>query len=272
MDHDADTLSEADYMMPKVAPGSLFPPRIVRAFYFEPRSFRILPPLPIIWNLMARQLDDKSQQHVRGKMTRGVRAYIPYIPSRTVLLFLHLLWLPDSFQSNTSFDTLARHVLSQKGLDLDSDRPYWPRRQLEFYSHVFGMTHGDFPFEWVDTGLIIHNLEDRKGRLLRCEWYRHHLFWSDSTGSHEDHPQRRNSNRHFEDLSLAYIIGKLRNGGQLVDEEETHKWGERVLEPGDLLQEQEEQAQLLGTSTDYRAPSQYFLRMRQPVKARIKFE
>jgi hypothetical protein len=266
---DADTLSEADYMMPKVAPGGLFSTTITRALYFEPKSFKSLPPLPIIWNLMAKHLDAKSQKNVRQKTARGTQMYIPYIPSRKVALYIHLLWLPDSFVSNSSFDTLARYILLQKGLD--SDRP-WPRRQLDFYSHVFGMTHGGFPFEWVDTGLIIHNFEARKSRLLRCEWYQEHLFWSDgvSTNEHEHHEPHRNPNRHLEDLSLAYIIGKWRNGGQLlVDEEETRKWGERVLDPGDLVQEQEQQAQL---GPDYRAPSQYFLRMSKPMKARIQFE
>lgn len=264
---DASTLSEADYMMPKVAPGGLFSTNITRAFYFEPTSFVSLPPLVVIWNLMRKQLDDKSKQNVKQKITRGRQVIIPYIPGRMVALFVHLLWLPDSFESNSSFDTLARYILSQKGLD--SDRP-WPRRQLEFYSHVFGMTHGDFPFEWVDTGLIIHNLKARKSRLLRCEWYQEHLFWSGTSGSsNDDHAPLGNPNRHFEDLSLAYIIGKWRNGGQLVDEEETRKWGERVLETGDLVKEQEQQDQL---GPDYRAPNQYFLRLPKPVKARIIFE
>lgn len=253
-------------MMPKVAPGGLFSSNITRAFYFEPTSFKSFPPLVVIWNLLRKQLDDKSKENVRETDTRGRQVIIPYIPGRLVALFIHSLWLPDSFESNSSFDTLARHILKQKGLD--SDRP-WPRRQLDFYSHVFGMTHGDFPFEWVDTGLIIHNLQARKSRLLRCEWYQEHLFWSSDSNRDDDHAPHGNPNRHFEDLSLAYIIGKWRNGGQLVDEEETRKWGERVLETGDLVKEQEQQAQL---GPDYRAPRQYFLRLFKPVKARVLFE
>jgi hypothetical protein len=262
---DADTLSEADYMMPKVAPGGLFSTNITRAFYLEPKSYESLPPLPMIWYLMAKQLDVKSKTNVKQKITRGRKVYIPFLPSRRVALFIHLLVLPDYFEFNSSFDTLTRYILSQKGLT--SDRP-WPRRQLEFYSHVFGMTHGKFPFEWVDTSLIIHNLEAKKSRLLRCEWYEEHLFWSDRNDN-KDRGSHRNPNRNLEDLSLAYIIGKWRNGGKLVDEEETRKWGERVLEPGDLLEEQEQQAQL---GPDYRAPSQYFLRLSKPMKVRTKFE
>jgi hypothetical protein len=61
-----------------------------------------------------------------------------------------------------------------------------------------------FPWQWISTTLMVHNLQSEAARVLRCSWYDAHLYWgSDSVV--ED----------TEDLSLAYLIGKQRLDGSI---------------------------------------------------------
>jgi len=51
-------------------------------------------------------------------------------------------------------------------------------------------------------GLLAHDFRMEESRRLRCSWYDEYLYWG--------------SNRNAEELSLAYVIGKMRIEGRIA--------------------------------------------------------
>jgi hypothetical protein len=59
-----------------------------------------------------------------------------------------------------------------------------------------------YPFQWLLMSVMIHDLQMDEARLFRCAWYDEHLFWSQSG--------EKNTRHGTEQLSLAYLIGRLK--------------------------------------------------------------
>jgi hypothetical protein len=249
MDHDADTLTEADYMLAKIAPGSLFSAAVEKLFYMEPALFISLPPLKVIWYVMTKGMDVGSRRV--GFFSTAEQKWIDPTPGRHVAFFAHNFQLPEEVSEANSLDTMTKFILKQKGLQAEH---MWPHRQLEFYEDIYQLSGGRFSFEWIDTFLLIHNVQSKRSRLLRCQWYEEHLFWSEGAGS-QSLPKREGRNRNLEELSLAFTIGKGRMEGKMVPG--AIGWGDRIVDPslGDTREESTTQ-------------TEYFLRLHKPMKAR----
>ena len=209
-----------------------------------------LPPLQVIWFLLNKSLDAKSQKARTTRVMRsgtsiGKSVGLPPTPARHVALFAHNYGISHVDLEERQAGAIARFVLEQKGQGPERD---WPRRQLEFYDHALEM----YPFRLVDTFLVIHNLQSNRSRRLRCEWYEEQLFWS-----HED-----DRNRDLEDLSLAFVLAKWRKQQRLIPLDDT--WGERIVDPtkGDVVDPDP-----YGPS-----PSQYFVKLHNPMKARKRYQ
>jgi hypothetical protein len=253
---DTDTMTEADYMMPKIVPGNFFGGNVTKAFYVEPTLVYSLPSLQIMWYLMAKQLDAKKQKGRTTRVTRsgtsvGELVELPVVPARHVALFTHSFGLPEPLSSEISMDAVAKFVLAQKGQG--SERSLWPRRQMQFYDNALERSR----VQLVDTFILIHNLESDRSRRLRCEWYEEQLFWSNDQDGR---------NRDLEDLSLAFVLARWRTENRLVPAvDDDDIWGERIvdLSKGDKVE-------IIETATES-PPSQYFVRLHKPMKARRQY-
>jgi hypothetical protein len=247
------SLTEADLMLPKIVPRTLFGENITRALYIEPQHFKSLPSLPVVWFLLSKQLDEKAIAK------KG-------LPSRITSLFAHNFELTGTMEEILSFDGLFKYILKQKRLDQDRDSA-WPRKQINFYDHILAMSEGKFAFQFIDTALIIHDFRSDRSRRLRCEWYREHLMWSDDID--QSFP-----NRDLEDMSLAYMFGKWRMDKRLFPDLE-QRMGDRIIDPsrGDSFNEDlhySGQGNYLPT-TKNSLPTEYYLRTHDALKARIKY-
>ena len=298
----ADGISEPDAILPKIAPGTLFGDSVERAVYIEPKHFRALPPLRVIWYLVRNQLDATPNQQLKmqrvldreAMITRKEESPLSF-PYRHNAFFAHNLLVPENLRlvpKDDFFDTddphhhiddldaVTKHILAQKGLDEVYE---WPRRQLEFYHTVQQMTNGRFQFEWVDTALIIHKLKSDRSRRFRCEWYEEHLFWAGDSTSSSSYPSF-GTNRNLEDLGLAFVLGRWRYQGRLVQPVDptfgdsgydsryssmsTKVWGERMVEdPYSEMTAGGGQDEAGGNHTQ----CEYYVRIQKPMKSRIQY-
>lgn len=226
---DSESLSEADYMMLKIVPGTFFSSNVTKAFYIEPDHLHSLPALNVLWFLMAKGLDTKKRK-AKGKT----------IPARHNALLTYSFNVPEDNVAN--MDALARFVL---GLKNQGSERIWPRRQLRFYE----LALESMDYRPIDTLFLIHNLESDRSRRLRCEWYEEQLFWSDDD----------KRNRDLEDLSLSFVMARWRFENRLVPFDD-EKWGERIVDPskGDSVEIRDQ-----GSSQ-----SQYFIKLHRPMEVR----
>ncbi len=248
--NDDDTsLSEADYLFPKLSPRPFFAQNVTKSMFLEPWDYGNFLPLTVIWFLLAKQMDAKKLDERVKRVQRSGTSVSDYVtfppePARHVALFLHSLGIPSSLIESSPMEAIALFLLKKKGLALDR---VLPLRQLEYYD--FAKTRYDF--EIPDSYMLIHNLDSDRSRRLRCEWYEEHLFWS-----------TQQNNRDLEDLSLGYVLGRWRAEQRLVSNDEySERWGHRIVDiaKGDLLD--------VSNSSEYQ-PSQYFVKFHPPAKFR----
>ena len=144
-----------------------------------------------------------------------------------LLLLIIIIFATKSFSFN--IDEVA---------DFASDTSV-PKKQIDFYRQVSHLVQSselghkyDFPFQWVSMTLLVHDFTMEQSRQFRCDWYNEYLYWG-------------SSNRHFANLSLAYLIGKMlikgTIGKPLKNNEEDHSWRPFLIDnDSKLLSEQEE--------------------------------
>ncbi|KAG7369834.1 hypothetical protein IV203_027580 [Nitzschia inconspicua] len=216
-----NSLSEADYIMPKIAPSNLFSSQLSKAAYLEPQHMTSIPPLQILCFLMAKRLDASS---IPAKLVhrKGHTVILPAVPERHIMLMGHTFdfFLPEVSDPNY-MSHLAKLVLSQKGQGIIDDLSVTTRQLQAYTKSLQWQKEKMIPFEPVDSYLLIHNLRYKQSRQLRCHWYEEQLFWS-----------MGRENRDLEDLSLAFVMHRWRRQFWLdtpsIPEIE-ERWGERML-------------------------------------------
>ena len=274
VDKDENSLSEADYMMPKIMPESIVSDGVVKTFYLEPQHFEVLPSLQIIWFLMRRQLDAKARPTVTvpgGK--QGM------VPSRHIDLFTHTYntTMMQSHPLQAEYITdAAKFILNQKGDMTREDGNFFHNnnnnRQFEVYSKSITWQNAHekrSEFQLVDTTLMIYSVDSVLSKRLRCEWYEEHLFWNN-----------RSSNRNLEELSLSYVLHRWRRRKRLLTlpNEDTLSWGEMIMlsESGQttsFLPNHEKQYVLHEEEkgNKFLEENQHFVKLHNPLKARKQY-
>lgn len=249
-DDDEVSLSEADLLFPKLSPRPFFSGSVTKSMYIQPgRKLTNLPPLPIIYFVLSKQLDAKKVEgRIRYVKRSGtsvvVPVTVPHTPPRHVALLTHSLGLPQELVESGSIQSLAKFLLKKKNMPFTNRT--LPLRQAQYYD--FCKTE-QYDMEFVDTFVLIHNLESDRSRRVRCEWYEEHLFWAD----------RHHSNRHLEDFSLAHVLGKWRAEQRLQSNDDwNEEWGERIVDQakGDLVD-----VSSISASSGLLQPSQFFVKI-----------
>jgi hypothetical protein len=247
VDQDETSLSEADYMMPKITPGSFVGKNITKALYMEPQHLKTLPPLQVVWYLMSRQLDARAVPTREG-YKKGQLVNLPPIPEKHITLFGHLLNVSAAhldMSKPTYMSKFAEFALRQKGRNTQS---VWQKQQIQAYSKSVKWQDQIGDFRPVDTFLVIHNLGYKRSLKIRCEWYDEQLFWG--------------NNRDLEDLSISYVMYRWRLKEWLQwkvvmadkeSDEASQVWGEQMMDE---------------PIADMSSSSQYFVKLYKPMKAR----
>ncbi|MGK3753319.1 MAG: hypothetical protein ACI8RD_005626 [Bacillariaceae sp.] len=267
VDEDERSLSEADYMMPKMIPESIVNDGVQKAFYLEPQHFDVLPSLQIIWYLMGRQLDAKAKpkSNLPGESQGN-----EMIPSRHIDLFAHS-YNVTSFNSDPTkedyMSNAAKFILEQKGKSTQGYNSFQNNtRQFEVYAKSITWQKAQETgsgFQLVDTPLMIYSVNSVRSKRLRCEWYEEHLFWSNE-----------NDNRNLEEISLSYVLHRWRRQRRLLplsDEDTT--WGELVMigESGEAISPLDEEQDTYEEENISTSTSQHFVKLYNPLKARTAY-
>ena len=201
---DAAGMSEAEYMLPKLSPSKLFHRTVSRAMFVDPEHFKIPAADDILG--MLRMIDASPK---KGKLKRISRSGTPIFklerqpdsPGRAVTLFTQ-----EQTFSEVSLNGRIKELLARDGVQPK------PRLQLQqqHYEHASHLViNGErrslttmaenefpkFPWLWIRSTLLVHDLRHEESRLLRCEWYDEQVFWGNSD---------------LEDLSFAWIMARRR--------------------------------------------------------------
>lgn len=207
---DKSTITEAEYVLPKLSPGLLFDVTVAKAVFVDPASVKIPGAEGIV--AFVRSIDAPSRG---GKPMRIQRSgttisrwdWVSDTPARFVMLFGHE---DPRVYSTESLASRVKNIADRDGARSSTRLA----NQLQFYEHAAHLVQStesrrldelrppyykNFPFHFLRSNMIVHDLRVDQARLLRCEWYDEQVFW----GVHN-----------LEDVSLAYVLAKRRVRGQ----------------------------------------------------------
>ena len=137
--------------------------------------------------------------------------------SRRTLVMLLLPWLFEiarTARSKLPFTSKCRTGFTQTKDDPNSKLAAVSSKEQTSFPACLGLfeisqliaaliaIYKTFPYEWIAPFFLIHDFQMEQSRQLRCKWFEEHLSW----GSEQ-------VKGHFEEISLAFLIGKQKSLG-----------------------------------------------------------
>jgi hypothetical protein len=202
----------------RIDPSRMFSRNVAKALYTEIPAFMkaSVEQLESTFDDMTRYRTAKYFASVRRRGVNGLtKVLIPSQKSRKVIFYAREpkpSLLPDSL---ADFVANAETDLSQQQIDFykDSADKISSRLMRTSVSKSTMERKGSmpellsFPYQWLSSGVYVHDLEMSESHELRCHWLREFLFWGGSADG--------------EVLSFAYVFGKLqiqkKLGARLVE-------------------------------------------------------
>jgi hypothetical protein len=212
----AANMSEAEYTLLKLTPKRFFSETVSRAMFVQPNRFPV-PPFESLTGYF-KSLDPSAKAAGRTKEYRaGVNSIFRFLPKEAKkarrVIFSSLEATFPNVPEKSPIGVYVQDLCKREGIRPNQDLLV---PQVSFYTYAAHFVQngirrpeyemrstiykGGFPFEWLKTAMIVHDLRETEARDLRCEWYDEHLFWG---------------NTHLEDVSLAYVLGKRRIMGRV---------------------------------------------------------
>lgn len=207
------SMPEFERSLAKLAPNKLFNDRVEKAMYVN--HLRVIvttdQAMGVVQHLeMAARKKTEKKTIVDKKTKENVDIYLPPQPQR------HSVFFTTKYNYKEGFDTsnaknLGRFVMSNAGIAETRDI----RTQIQFYEESGHLTRTNqqrspnyqdfyqdnfFPFDFIRSTWLVHELKSEAGRNLRCEMYEEHALWG---------------NREMEDLSMAFVLAKRKIKMQL---------------------------------------------------------
>jgi hypothetical protein len=139
-----------------------------------------------------------------------VRVKLPPRAQRRSVFFTNRYMFPENFDTSNA-KNLAKFVMTNMGIVETSDI----RAQIDFYQQTGHFTRTNtgrstnyqeffqqnlFPYDFLRTSWLVHELKSHEGRNLRCEIYQEHSIWG---------------NNGMEDLSIGYVLASRKVRMQL---------------------------------------------------------
>lgn len=207
------SMPEFERSLAKLAPNKLFNERVEKAMYVN--HLRVIvttdQAMGVVQHLeMSARKKTEKKTIVDKKTKEHVDIYLPPQPQR------HSVFFTNKYNYKEGFDTsnaknLGRFVMSNAGIAETRDI----RTQIQFYEEAGHLIRTNqqrspnyqdffqenlFPFDFIRSTWLVHELKSEAGRNLRCEMYEEHALWG---------------NREMEDLSMAFVLAKRKVKMQL---------------------------------------------------------
>mmetsp|Transcript_30248 Transcript_30248/g.60638 ORF Transcript_30248/g.60638 Transcript_30248/m.60638 type:complete len:1211 (+) Transcript_30248:165-3797(+) len=199
------TMSEAERSLAKLSPNLLFNRNVAKAMYVNHR--KVILTTDQAMGVM-RHLDMSARENTEKKIVTNdehqeMRIYLPPRAQRHSLFFTNKYYFADDFDTSNA-KNLANFVMGNVGITETKDI----RAQVAFYEQSGHLTRtnvqrsanyqevfqdNDFPFEFLRSTWLVHELRSEMGRNLRCEMYEEHSSWGNSG---------------MEDLSMGFVLAK----------------------------------------------------------------
>jgi nucleoside-diphosphate-sugar epimerase len=217
---DATTMSEAEFTVLKLSPKRFFSTSVSRAVYVDPFKLPI-PPYEYLDRFVTSMEMSAKEARRQREYRSGTNIFRmvdvpPQRARRIVFASLQDMTLGEIPPRSPVF-THVQHFLKRDGIIRPDKLRLQAQQLLYSYAAHFVQTnprrpedeirstiYHEFPFFWLRTAMIVHDLREEAARQLRCEWYDEHLYWG---------------NTHLEDLALAYVLARRRIMGQLAPED-----------------------------------------------------
>lgn len=197
------TLNEAERSMLKLAPNNIFNDRVEKAMYVNHR--RVCLTTDQATGVM-RHLEMKGRDHTDKKTIVAedktqIQVKLPPRAPRHSIFFTNRYIFADEYDTSNARN-LAKFVMTNMGIAETSDI----RAQTEFYQQTAHFTRTNtgrsanyqewfqenlFPYDFLRTTWLVHELKSHEGHDLRCEMYQEHSMWGNSG---------------MEDLSIGYVL------------------------------------------------------------------
>jgi len=198
------TVTEAELSLAKLSPTMLFGDNVSHAFYINHRKITASTDdaMLAIESMKMNSIKEVTRRivHEKGKTKK---VWIQPRSKRHSIMFTSRVTIPGGHDANSA-SAHARFVMSNFGVKMTEK----VKRQIWFYEHVSHLVRNgllrstnyandvkenNFPFEYIRSNWLVHELKSDEGRQLRCEVYEEHVTWG---------------NQNMEDFSMAFVLAK----------------------------------------------------------------
>lgn len=211
IDGNEPTMTEAERSLAKLSPTMLFSDKVSHAFYADNRKLKVS-----IDDVVAA-IQSMSMNSIKEK-TRDAKRKLWLLPrsKRHSVMFTSRMTTPKGHDINSA-SAHARFVMSNFGVKMTQQI----QKQIQFYQQASHLVRNNllrstnyankvientFPFEYIRSNWLLHDLKSDEGHQLRCEVYEEHATWG---------------NQHMEDFSMAFVLAKRTVMMELGQEVET---------------------------------------------------
>ena len=191
-------MTEAELSLAKLSPTMLFSDKVSHAFYADNRKLKAS-----IDDAMSA-IQSVNMNSIKEK-TRDAKRKLWLLPrsKRHSVMFTSRIAFPKGHDINSASEH-ARFVMSNFGVKMTEQ----VQKQIQFYQHASHLVRNNllrstnyannvienkFPFEYIRSNWLLHDLKSDEGHQLRCEIYEEHATWG---------------NQYMEDFSMAFVLAK----------------------------------------------------------------
>jgi hypothetical protein len=197
------SMNEAERSMAKLAPNRMFHDGVEKAMYINHRRVCLTTDQAtgVMKHLEMTGRDRTDKKSIVTDDKTEMRVYLPPRAPRHSVFFTNRYTFPEGYDTSNARN-LAKFVMTNMGIPESSDI----RAQYHFYELTGHYTRTNtgrsphyqdffqdnfFPYDFLRTTWVVHNLRSDEARNLRCEMYQEHSLWG---------------NYGMEDLSIGYVL------------------------------------------------------------------
>lgn len=201
---DESTVTEAELSLAKLSPTMLFGDKVSHVFYADHRKLKASTDdaMTAIQSMNMDSVKEKTRVilNEKGKVKKF---WLLPRSKRHSIMFTSRLNIPKGHDVNSA-SAHASFVMSNFGVKMTKQI----QKQIQFYQHASHLVRNsllrstnyakyvidnNFPFEYIRSNWLLHDLKSDEGHQLRCEIYEEHVTWG---------------NQNMEDFSVAFVLAK----------------------------------------------------------------
>lgn len=198
------TVTEAELSLAKLSPTMLFGNNVSHAIYLNHRKLKASTDdaMFAIQSMKMNSVKEKTR-YIFSENGKTKKVWLQPRSKRHSVMFTSRIVTPKGYDVNNA-TAHARFVMSNFGVKMTEH----VQRQIRFYQHASHLVRNNmlrsttydenlkekkFPFEYVRSNWLLHDLGRDEGHQLRCEIYEEHVTWG---------------NQNMEDFSIAFVLAK----------------------------------------------------------------